>query len=412
MLTIHQSKLPRTNEVPAIGLAIAGGGPLGAIYELGALRAMDEAIPGLRMDKLDVYVGISAGALIASCLANGFSSAELCRVFIGTPHAQFKFDPERLLRPAYSEYLKRAAQIPGAIARLLQEYIRHPFSSTTGSTLNALGKIVPTGIFDNTTIDRFLNKVFSQPGRSNDFRELKTRLIVLAVDLDSGELRRFGSDDDMQVPISTAVQASAALPGLFPPVRIDGHDYVDGALRRTMHGSAALDEGLDLLLGINPLVPYHSRRKKSSYHLTQHNLVEGGLPQVISQTYRAILQSRMRVGFSKYRRNYPESDLLLQEPDREDEAIFYTNLFSFSSRYKLIEHAYQATRENLLENRKQLKPLLARYGYELDIDLLQKKQHTIRDSMKNDRGADAPVAIKLKSVLDDLDDTLRHIQHR
>ena len=412
MLTIHQSKLPRTNEVPAIGLAIAGGGPLGAIYELGALRAMDESITGLRLDKLDIYVGISAGALIASCLANGFSSAELCRVFIGTRHAQFKFDPERLLQPAWSEYLKRAIQIPGAVGKLLEEYIRNPFSSSAGSTLNALGSIVPTGIFNNTTIDKFLSKVFSQQDRTNSFKELEGKLIVLAVDLDSGELRRFGSTEDMDTPISKAVQASAALPGLFPPVQIDGRDYVDGALRRTMHGSAALDEGLDLLLGINPLVPYHSRRKKSSYHLTQHNLVEGGLPQVISQTYRAILQSRMRIGFSKYRRNYPGSDLLLQEPDRDDEAIFYTNLFSFSSRYRLIEHAYQVTRQNLLENRDALSPLLARYGYELNIDLLKKKPHTIRDSLKNDRGADAPVAIKLKSVLDDLEDTLRHIQHR
>ncbi len=412
MLTIHQSELPRTNKVPAIGLAIAGGGPLGAIYELGALRAMDEAIPGLQMDKLDIYVGISAGALIASCLANGISSAELCRVFIGTNHAEFKFDPERLLQPAWSEYLKRAAQIPGAVGRLLQEYVRHPFSSSTGSSLNALGKIVPTGIFDNTTIDKFLGKVFNQPGRSNDFKELKTKLIVLAVDLDTGELRRFGGDEDLDIPISKAVQASTALPGLFPPVRIGGQDYVDGALRRTLHGSAALDEGLDLLLGINPLVPYHSKRKKSAYHLTQHNLVEGGLPQVISQTYRAILQSRMRVGFSKYRSNYPDSDLLLLEPDSDDEAIFYTNLFSFSSRYKLIEHAYQVTRKNLLENSEHLIPLLARYGYELDVGLLQKKKYSIRDSLKNDRGADAPVAIKLKSALDDLENTLRHIQHR
>ena len=55
------------------------------------------------------------------------------------------------------------------------------------------------------------------------------------------------------VPISRAVQASAALPGLFPPVEIDGQHFVDGALIKTMHASIALDEGVDLMLCINML---------------------------------------------------------------------------------------------------------------------------------------------------------------
>jgi hypothetical protein len=58
------------------------------------------------------------------------------------------------------------------------------------------------------------------------------------------------------VPISKAVEASAALPGYYPPVKIDGRHYVDGALLKTLHASAALKEGVKLLFAINPLVPY------------------------------------------------------------------------------------------------------------------------------------------------------------
>ena len=46
------------------------------------------------------------------------------------------------------------------------------------------------------------------------------------------------------------------MPGLFPPVEIDHNYYVDGALKKTMHASVALDDGVDLMLCLNPLVPF------------------------------------------------------------------------------------------------------------------------------------------------------------
>ena len=56
---------------PRIALALAGGGPLGAIYELGALCALDEALEGLDLNDCEHYVGVSAGGFIAAGLANG-----------------------------------------------------------------------------------------------------------------------------------------------------------------------------------------------------------------------------------------------------------------------------------------------------------------------------------------------------
>jgi predicted acylesterase/phospholipase RssA len=65
-----------------IGLALAGGGPLGAIYEVGALCALDEALRGMDFNALDGYVGVSAGSFIAAGLANGISPRQMCRAFI------------------------------------------------------------------------------------------------------------------------------------------------------------------------------------------------------------------------------------------------------------------------------------------------------------------------------------------
>ena len=250
----------RKSTAPKIALALAGGGPLGAIYEIGALCALDEALEGLDFNRLHHYVGVSAGGFIAAGLANGITPRELCASFIHSDSATDEvFDPSWLMVPAYREFARRGAMLPGLAASAL-------WRATLGrkSLLHAIGRLgpgLPTGIFSNEQIDLRLAQLFSRPGRTNDFRRLNTRLTLVATDLDTGEAAPFGRPGWDHVPISKAVQASSALPGLFPPVEIDRRHFVDGALKKTMHASVALEEGVDLMLCLNPLVPFHSGRR-------------------------------------------------------------------------------------------------------------------------------------------------------
>src|SRR5687768_13105651 len=97
----------RNAKRPRIALALAGGGPLGAIYEIGALCALDEALRGLDFTALDHYVGVSAGGFIAAGLANGMAPRELCASFIENDGASEVFDPAWLMVPAYGEFARR-----------------------------------------------------------------------------------------------------------------------------------------------------------------------------------------------------------------------------------------------------------------------------------------------------------------
>lgn len=388
------------------GLAIAGGGPVGAIYELGALRALDESLDGLNLHELDVYVGVSAGAFIAASLANGISTAELCRIFMAEEHASVRFEPEKFLRPAYREYMNRAARAPSLLLQTLQKLLKNPGKFSISRIMGELGEVVPSGIFDNETINNFLKKAFVESGRTNSFKDLKTRLFIVAVDLDSGAAVRFGDKDNQEISISRAVQASAALPGLYPPVEINGRYYVDGALRRTLHASAALDAGADLLLGINPLVPFNAGNPSASGHLPAKKLIQGGLPLILSQTFRALIQSRMKVGFQKYRSTHSAADLVLLEPDSADADVFFTNIFSYSSRNALCEHAYQATRKDLLSRAAELEPILTRHQIRLRLDRLQDPTRTLDKSLGSGRKSPAAVSRDLSRTLDDLEDLL------
>ena len=407
MLTIHQALAPnQTRSKPKIGLAIAGGGPVGAIFELGALRALDESIDGLKLHELDVYVGVSSGALIAAGLANRLTTAELCRIFMGQEYASLKFDPAHFLRPAYQEYFQRAARIPSILTDTLIKMIKHPGQVGFTQLISELGKAVPSGVFDNETIHDFLEEAFNVTRHGNSFDDLDCQLFIVAVDLDSGAAVRFGSESHRDISISRAVQASAALPGLYPPVEINGHFYVDGALRRTLHASVALDEGVDILIGVNPLVPFDSGTKGQNDEVSDQRLTRGGLPLILSQTFRALIQSRMEAGFKKYYNSHPFADLLLMEPDRDNEEVFFTNIFSYSSRKALCEHAYQATRQDLLRRHNILTPILEQRDMSLNMDLLKDQQRTLEQSIGEGQSSHATVARSLSSVLNDLDELL------
>ena len=404
MLTIHQASAPRRSpQETKTGLAIAGGGPVGAIYELGALRALDESIDGLNLHELDVYVGVSAGAFIAAAPANRISTAELCRIFMADRHAALRFEPERFLRPAYREYFERACRIPGIMSTSLMRLLRQPTKFGISQMIGELGQAVPSGIFDNETINSFLEQAFKVTGHHNRFQDLDCRLIIVAVDLDSAEAVRFGTPGFDDVPISRAVQASAALPGLYPPVELRGRYFVDGALRRTLHASAALDEGVDLLLGINPLVPFDTGEELAGSPKSARRLIRGGLPLILSQTFRALIQSRMKVGFAKYRSSHAAADLVLMEPDREDEEIFFTNIFSYSSRSALCEHAYQSTRLDLLNRADELEPLLQAHGMVLRRDVLQDPDRKLAVSLGEGHLSHTQVSRNLSAALDELE---------
>src|SRR5208283_4934876 len=140
---------------------------------------------------------------------------------------------------------------------------------------------LPNGLFDNGAFAAYYARRFSEPGRTNDFRKLPHKLFIVATDLDSGRATAFGAPGLDHVPISEAIKASAALPGLYPPARIGDRDYVDGALKKTLHASVALKEGAKLVICVNPLVPFDARIASRRRSNEPASLADGGLPTVL-----------------------------------------------------------------------------------------------------------------------------------
>ncbi len=400
---------PRRSKGRRLGLALASGGMLGGVYEVGALRALEESIEGLDLNRLDVYVGVSAGAFVGSHLVNGITVAEMVRGLRAEPadrREDILFDPAIFFVPAIREIRRRGFQLPWMISEALTQLLIGQEAPTFIGSLEGLGPLLPLCLFDNEAIRTYLHRTFSRSGKTDDFRKLPRKFFVVATDLDTGEAVVFGRDDLDQVPISKAVQASTAVPGIYQPVEVEGRACVDGVLLKTMHASVALKHGVDLLLCVNPLVPWNTSSADAREALGMRAIQRRGLPALLSQCFRILIHSRVYLGMERSAQNYPDSDLVLFQPESTEHRLF-TNLFRFHSRHKVCEIGYEQTRKDLWNRRKTLGPVLAKHGLSLSLDTLADPTRSVWDCLGPGPGKAANVTEQLDAALRALEASLR-----
>jgi len=389
-----------------VGLALAGGGVQGAVYEIGAICALDEALEGVSFHEVDAYVGVSAGAIVGAMLANGITPHQLWRSVSERDSDAFPMGREVFFTPAVKEFIRRASTTPRLALEALWDYARNPGDQTLLGSLARLSRALPVGFFDNEPIRALLHKTFSYPGRTDDFRELQRKLFVVCADIDSGEPVCFGKPGWDHVPISRAVQASAALPVLYSAVEIDGRHYVDGVLLKTLHASVSLEEGVKLLFCLNPIVPVDTTDAIEAGVMRRGKLIHRGLPTVLSQTFRTMVHSRLTVGLASYAPRFPGQDVILIEPGRDDYRMFFTNIFKLSDRRVILEHAYRSTRRQLLERKDELQPILERHGVQLRLDVLEDPEREFTTVRPSPQAKPGVVAGRLGHALDRLESIL------
>ena len=199
---------------------LGGGGFTGGVYEIGALRALDLLAVNSTVNNFDVYVGTSAGSFIAALCANGVTPEEMMRVVTRKGKPPFKdIDIGDLLRPNLARV--RAQGRDDAAASALG---RAPAARPAGRRLadgprDGARRRPALGPLHRRRHREVPAQGADEPGRTDDFRELDCELYLTATDLDTCERVVFGVEGTEDVPISTAVRASGALPMVYAPVR-------------------------------------------------------------------------------------------------------------------------------------------------------------------------------------------------
>ena len=369
-----ERKQRRDKTKPSLGVALGGGGPMGGVYQIGALRALDEALEGLDLNDLDAYVGVNAGSFVAANLANQITPSQMCRIFVRNESDIHPFHPEVFYRPALLEYAARAKAIPKLLFDAVSNVVKNPTDQTLLESLTVMAQAVPSGVFDNTGFHDYISRSYSSLGRTNDFARLRRKLLVIASDVESGETVRFGEDGLQHVPISKAIQSSMASPGLYVPVELNGHYYMDGTLNKGMHASVAVEAGCDIVFAVNPVVPVNVLSGDGSL---RENIVGSGMPNVLSQSYRTMVHSRLNSGLKNLKREHPGSQVFLFEPSKSEASLFFSSVFSFNARKRVCEQAYQITRADLRVRAKEIEQALSPLGIRVRHDILNDEARSL-----------------------------------
>lgn len=303
---------------PRIAFVGTGGAARG-IAHLGVLKACEEF--GIEPD---IFVGASAGAIVAATYGQGMPLDVLIDGF--RPPWKQRHDGLRF-------HGHRFAGLPSRRDFLDPGYLL-------------------SGLLSLNRFERYLSRHLP----TNDFEKVKPHVLVTAVDIDRAERVVFGRGYDSRTPISKAVAASCAVPGLFRPYRINGRYYVDGEIARTLSADIAVAAGADIVIISNIYRP----TKKSSRSIARLTALK-----VLTQSINIMLTEKEKRGLDLYSRVHPNTTFIDVAPD--------IGMFDYGNRFAaraLLMRGYRAAwralgearRKGVFEQRKFAPPELVKAG--------------------------------------------------
>lgn len=272
---------------------VGTGGAARGIAHLGVLKACEElgVVP-------DIFVGTSAGALVAATYGQGV--------------------PLDILLDAYRLPWKRRHGGP-------RFHMGTFFGPPAAADLARPGYLA-SGAFSADRLERHLRRHLP----ANDFRKVPTQVVVTAVDIDRAERVVFGRGWDDRTPISQAVAASCCVPGLMRPYRIGDRYFVDGEIARTLSADLAIECGAEVIIVSNVYRPAVARHGEPS-------LARRGPLGILTQSLNVLMTEKERRGIDLYARTHPHVRFVDVAPD--------LGRFSYLDRFRarpLVMRGYRA----------------------------------------------------------------------
>lgn len=292
----------------SVALVLSGGGVKAAAFHIGVCLALEEKgfkfRGGLKKDfpenaeidplTINTYVGSSAGAIISSFLASGYTVEDLIVAFEMGIKKRSMTNP-RLKPLTYWDIF--SLNSPGFL-RAIPTRFRTKSLVTGGFESFLKNGFKLNGLFSTRGLEKYLRS-YVLP--TNDFTELASKLYIVATALNSSRKAVFGpheqsSYDEKSInanfaTISDAAAASMSLPPVYAPYGIKNERnemvyFFDGEIRDTLSTHVAADNGADLVIASYSIQPYNFTEKMGSLH-------EYGIPLILNQALYQVVEQKI-----------------------------------------------------------------------------------------------------------------------
>lgn len=300
-------------------LVLGGGGTKAAAFHTGVCVALQEkgflfsggtekqvkeiVNQANNQPVFQTYIGSSAGAIICSFLAKGYSIEDILKATINKKevnffnHSWFKKSTVKLPAIKYRDLFSFNLNLDEA-KKLLKSFVSFNTFKQTLSLESLLKAYLPiSGILSPQKIEKyFKNKV----GLQNEFKQLGVDLFILCSKLDQLGLTAFSkyqkNYSDIEYAdyslISEALAASTAMPGLFSPYPItnqkkEAQFFYDGGILEDWAPKIADIQKADLVVLSNPIIPYH-------YHESKGSLSTHGIPLILTQAIYQLIYKQTK----------------------------------------------------------------------------------------------------------------------
>jgi predicted acylesterase/phospholipase RssA len=342
-------------------LCAAGGGTTAIFFELAALRCLEDCVrPGIVHD-FDMYFGISAGAVVTSLIANGYSTDEVMAALAGVDGGRITALDLSLLRLGHLNvrgYARGMRELGTKLVRSAFRAVRGgPRPSLAGLFLDVTELV--DAPFHSDRFEAVLRDIMTRPGATNDFWELPRPLYVGASDQDARRHTLFGAERD-GITISKAVQSSLSVNPAFTSVEIDGRFYEDGAVTRTSNFVEAIRRGANLIFVLDPFVPYVSKEPGFANRR--------GMLFNIDQDVRALSFTRFENTRNWVLRRYPEVSSYTLLPNNRLRRLLPINPMDHRPFLSIFRGSYLSTLNRIRQVEHRLRGDLAARGLTLTLD--------------------------------------------
>jgi predicted acylesterase/phospholipase RssA len=290
-----------------------------------------------------------------------------------TPFRDINLD--MLLRLNVREFAGKGIRLPWHVAKVVRDMPKSLSALSPVELVVALADALPSGIYTGSGIEQYMRTVLSDPDRTDDFRLLANELYLAATDLDTCERIVLGAEGWDDVPISTAVRASAALPMLYKPHVVKDRELIDGGIVSTTNLDIAVEAGARLVVVVNPLVPYVNDLSDEVTTLLgpkTRRVSDYGFTKIGHQTFKLIAYQRLHEMARHWEERYPGVDIVLIEPEPDDKLMFETNIMNYSARLDVARHGFQSVTLRLASDYDDLREICARHGIEISATRVRK----------------------------------------